>query len=140
VISTDASSCYHSENIIEMSTKLTPPKRRLWNVEPTFPNASSNYFFKGVSTLCGLRIVEKCFENQFGKVCPAFQNLRLGSIKLVLTHAPATRLARSPPTQMASVTPFASIETIIMLPSSCDRYGEQKIAQFFVRYMACDLD
>ena len=75
-------------------------------------------FFKGVSTLFGLRIVEKCFENPFGKVGPAFQNLRLGSIKLVLTHAPSTRLAR--PDNMASLTPFASIETIIMLPSSCD--------------------
>jgi hypothetical protein len=39
--------------------------------------------FKGVSTRFGLRIVEKCFENSFGKVGSAFQNLRLGSIKLL---------------------------------------------------------
>ena len=34
--------------------------------------------FKDVSTGFGLRIVEKCLENALGKVCSAFQNLRLG--------------------------------------------------------------
>jgi hypothetical protein len=38
--------------------------------------------FKGVSTLFGLRIVEKCFENALRTVGSAFQNLRLGSINL----------------------------------------------------------
>ncbi len=37
--------------------------------------------FKGVSTLFGIRIVEKYFESAFGNVGSAFQNLRLGSIK-----------------------------------------------------------
>ncbi len=37
-------------------------------------------------TLFGLRIVEKCFETPFGKVGPAFQNLRLGSIKVRLSN------------------------------------------------------
>ena len=37
--------------------------------------------FKGESTLFGLRSVEKCFENPFGKVGPVFHNLRW-SIKL----------------------------------------------------------
>ena len=36
--------------------------------------------FKGVSTLFGLRIVEKCFENTLRVVCSTVQNLRLGSI------------------------------------------------------------
>jgi hypothetical protein len=38
--------------------------------------------FKGVSTRFGLQDVEKCFENAFGKVGSAFQNLRLVSIIL----------------------------------------------------------
>ncbi len=38
--------------------------------------------FKGVSTRFGRRTVEKCFENAFWKVCPAFRNLRLGGVKI----------------------------------------------------------
>ena len=39
--------------------------------------------FKGVRTRFWLRIVEKCLENAFEMVGPAFQHLRLGSIDLL---------------------------------------------------------
>ncbi len=62
--------------------KITPPKRKFWKAEQTVPKAFSKHFSKGVSTRFGRRIVEKCFENAFGTVCSAFQNFRLGSIKM----------------------------------------------------------
>ena len=37
---------------------------------------------RGVSTRFGLLTIEKCFENTVRSVCSAFQNLRLGTIKL----------------------------------------------------------
>ena len=43
------------------------PKRRFWKAGQTFPRAFAK---------------ESDFENALGKVCPAFQNLRLGWIKL----------------------------------------------------------
>jgi hypothetical protein len=46
-------------------------------------NLSESVFealFKGVSTKLGLRLVEKCLENGFGKVGSDFQNLRLGKL------------------------------------------------------------
>jgi hypothetical protein len=39
--------------------------------------------FKGVSTLFGLRTIEKYIENLDFIFCQSFQNLRLGSIDLV---------------------------------------------------------
>ncbi len=39
--------------------------------------------FTYVSTRFGLRTIEKCFENQDFIFCSSFQNLRLGSIKLL---------------------------------------------------------
>jgi hypothetical protein len=64
--------------ILEGLTKEeSPPKRRFWKTEPTFPNAfPGEALFKVVSTLLGLLIVEKCFENAFGNVGSVFQNLR----------------------------------------------------------------
>jgi hypothetical protein len=41
---------------------------------------------KGVSTGFGRPNVEKCFENALSNVGSAFQNRRLGSIKLLRTH------------------------------------------------------
>jgi len=43
--------------------------------------------FKGVNARFRRRNVEKCFENAFWKVCQAFQNLRLGSIKFIRKSA-----------------------------------------------------
>jgi hypothetical protein len=39
--------------------------------------------FKVVSTLFGLRNVEKCVEKSFRTVCSYFQNLLLGSINFI---------------------------------------------------------
>ena len=79
---------------------IIPPKRRFWKEEQkiqvrgTKDTSSRNKrykfecvfepFFKDVSTRFGRRIVEKCFENTLGKVCAAFENLRLGG-KVTIT-------------------------------------------------------
>jgi len=43
---------------------------------------SKEALFQGVSTLFGLRIVEKSVENRDFLFCSSFPNLRLGSMKL----------------------------------------------------------
>ena len=69
------------EHEIELGFTFTPPKRRLWKAEPTFPNAfPGEALFKGVSTRFGIRIVEIASPgNACGKVGSAFHNLRLGA-------------------------------------------------------------
>ncbi len=62
--------------------KFMLPKRRFWMAERTFGNAFSKYFSKGEYSIW-LRSFEKCFENAFPNVRSDFQNLRLGSIKLL---------------------------------------------------------
>ncbi len=47
---------------------------------------SKEALFKGVSTRFGLRTIEKSVENLDFVLCSSFQNLRLGSIKLVRVH------------------------------------------------------
>jgi hypothetical protein len=47
------------------SSNFTLPKRRFWKAEQTVPNAiPREALSKGVSTLFGLRIVEKCFPGK----------------------------------------------------------------------------
>jgi hypothetical protein len=58
----DARYKYHLENFML-------PQKRFGQVEPTFPERVFEARFKGVSTLFGLRGVEKCFENTFRTVC-----------------------------------------------------------------------
>jgi hypothetical protein len=70
--------------VFDHLANFTPPKRRFWTSEPTFPNVfPGEALFKGVSTRFGLRIVENCFEHTFGKVGLDFPNIRLGSINLL---------------------------------------------------------
>jgi len=45
---------------------------------------SKEALFKGVSTRFGLLTIQKCFENLHFIFCQTFQNLRLGSIKVLL--------------------------------------------------------
>jgi hypothetical protein len=50
--------------------KCTPPKRRFWKVEPTFPKPFFEVLFKGVSNRFGLRIAEKLSlpNEDFGRI------------------------------------------------------------------------
>jgi len=62
--------------------ELYPSQMKILESRTNLPERVFEALFKGVSTLFGLRIVEKCFENAFRTVGSAFQNLRLGSINL----------------------------------------------------------
>ena len=63
--------------------KIYPSQTKILEGRTNFSECAFEVLFKGVSILFGLRIVENCFENTFGKVGLDFQNLRLGSIKLL---------------------------------------------------------
>ncbi len=60
--------------------KFYPSQTKILEVRTNLSECVFEALFKGVSTRFGRRIVEKCFENAFGKVGSDFQNLRLGSI------------------------------------------------------------
>ncbi len=57
------------------------PKRTFWKSEQSVACAFLKYF-KGVSTLFGLPLIEKSFKDVCATRCSAVQNLRLESIKL----------------------------------------------------------
>jgi len=65
-----------------------PLQTKIWEGRTNLPECVFEALFKGVSHVFGLRIVEKCSENPFGKVGSTFPNLRLGSIKLTDTVTP----------------------------------------------------
>ena len=57
-----------------------PSQTKILEVRTNLSECVFEALFKGVSTRFGRRIVEKCFENAFGKVGSDFQNLRLGGV------------------------------------------------------------
>ena len=112
--------------------------------------------FKGVSTVFGLQIAEKCFENTFWKVCSTFQNLRLGSINSQWfspkssTHALEKYLENAPATfcSVFQNLRLGSIIVWVVYPSQtkvldgrtnvseCFSVWRTKIAQFRTHYWA----
>ena len=70
-------------------SKFIPPKRRFWKDEQMMKPRMVEELFKGVSTLFGLRTIEKSVEKPDFIICSSFQNLRLGSIKLLGIKLPS---------------------------------------------------
>jgi hypothetical protein len=78
--------CMHDDRsmvdgIIDLSIEIYGPQTKILEGRTNRPERVFEALFKGVSTLFGLRIVEKCFETAFRTVGSAFQNLRLGGVK-----------------------------------------------------------
>ncbi len=99
----------HNAQTTIWDSNVPPPKRRFWKVGQTFQSAFSKHFhapqtkileggtkdemriskealFKGVSAQFGTRAIEKTLETPHLIFCSAFQNLRLGGVKLGRMH------------------------------------------------------
>jgi hypothetical protein len=71
------------KKILEGLTKdeIYPSQTKILENRTNLSECVFEALFKVVSTRFGIRFVEECFEDVFGTVGSAFQNLRLGSIK-----------------------------------------------------------
>ncbi len=65
------------------SCKVNAPQTKILDCRTNVWERNFEVLFKGVSTRFGLRSFKKYFENAFPNVRSDFQNLRLGSIKLL---------------------------------------------------------
>ncbi len=69
---------------IEYSCQFYPSQTKILDGRTNISGCVFEALFKGVSTRFGLRIAEECFESASGNVGSDFQNLRLGSINLII--------------------------------------------------------
>jgi len=130
----------HQTKILEGGTvgKITPSQTKsLECVTKDDIRISKEALFKGVSTRFGLRYIEKSIENPDVIFCYAFQNLRLGSIKInqrfrvrsrsnVLSPESSTHFIYAHRTILRQLlrTIERAIEILFILPKSS--FGEHK--------------